>query len=327
MPRDRTIWWIPMRCDLIQRPTFAMILDRIGETALGRTRLLAENALLGALCRLWSYVYQDGEEVSPDDDADWIVAGLSRQRVDAMTGVSGLAEALESEGWMTFEEHGARAVRFSERMKARKSSKQERERAARNRKKIANEARATTGRTVREPFANGSPTETETETETSRQPPPAGAGGAVVVDSEPARGEGSRKLAALGVKDPEALERADRADPDTLDWIVSEAPTKRSPAGWAREAIVRGWNPPEGWADERAAERKADDRQRDRRERWQAFRAMTPAQRAAVAEHAPDGHHIGQRLIEAPPEQLTDAQAIAVALAVAAWRSAGGDGT
>lgn len=326
MPKGRTIWWIPLRCDLNRQPTFAMILDRIGKEALGTDRLHAENALIGALFRVWSYVYQDGEEVSPDDKADWTVAGLSPQHVDAMTGVDGLAEALESEGWMAFDEDGARAIRFSKRMKAKKSSKQDRDRAARNRKKAADKGRAAAARrTVREPCANGSPTETETETEITKQPqPPAGAGGEVVVDSEPAAGEGSRRLAELGVRDPEALARADRAAPDLLAWVLAEAPKKDNPPGWARTAIVEGWAPPEGWGEQREAERKGERRQLERAQRWEAFRAMTPEKRAEVAEHAATGHFINSAVIKDPPERPTDSQAIAVSLAVLAWEQADG---
>jgi len=324
--------WCPIRCDLARTPEFRLILDRIGEAALGGTGRHAENALVGALHAVWAYTFREGEPESNDRTADVIVRRLTGPMLDSLAGVAGLAEAMEAIDWMAFDDDGARAVRFCKWARPLRTAEAHRARAARSRarrgKRDSPEDDAHAGAHGAHAGAQ-SAHRAHTQQDTTRDEitppqPPAGAGGAVVVDSEPAAGEGSRKLAELGVRDPKALAAADRADPETLAWVLAEAPSKRTPAGWAREAVLRGYDPPEGWAAEREAGRKRERRETERAERWEAFRAMTPAQRAEVAAHAPQGHFIAQSLAEAPPERPTESQAIAVALAVGAWREAGG---
>ena len=107
-------------------------------------------------------------------------------------------------------------------------------------------------------------------------------------------------------RDKAALAAADHVDADRLAWVLAEAPKKKNPAGFARAAIVKGWEPPEGWTAERADERKRELRKRERAEKWEEFRAMGQAQRLAVADHYRQGHFIGPSLAESPPERPTE---------------------
>lgn len=67
------------------------------------------------------------------------------------------------------------------------------------------------------------------------------------------------------------------ATPERLAWVEREAPSKRSPGGWAAWCIEQGWDVPAPTAADETARRKAE-----RESRLARFDALPEAERAAI---------------------------------------------